>query len=288
MHERTYSRAPHWALLPFVAGILIGLTCSTLLLIRPYAESITNVYIGLPEGEEKRTDFRKLLDELQSYRPIGGIDKLSQQLTTKAPVYYAVLMTDRHLSERLEVLKYTWARDLPAKDIGYFIPAEEELEGDEKVDDEDLHYGEIDSDIGAVVELPTSHLTEIQTLRYICKHKINDTKWFFLSNENIYVKTRALEAYLQQYENMHQMGYLGKPVKRDPIGRVCMPGPGTILSYSAMTALCPKLDACMAMDGKYETECVVGECIRKSFDLQCNKEGHVSLLLMHTQGSFPL
>ena len=267
---------PHWALMPFVAGVMIGLALSTVILIRPYTESITNVYIRLPE-EEQRRDLRKLMDELQPYR-VGGVDRLSQEVTMKDPVYYALIMQDRHSSEQLEVLRDTWAKNVPLKDINFFIPSE----SPEDINDMDFHYGEIESD-HAIVELPHSqHNMEIQVLKYICKHKINDTKWFLIASGDVYIKSNSLENYLRQHEHIHQMSYIGKPLKRDPIGRVCMPGTGAVLSYSALAALCPNLHACAASVGSELEEYVIGACLKQQLDLQCNKEGQVSTSIVCT------
>lgn len=281
-HERAAHVAPHWALLPFVAGVVIGLVLSTAILVRPYTESITNVYIGLSEEDEQqrvlqtyKEDFRKLLRELEPQRwlrdEMAAVEKLSDEVKMKDPVYYAIIMTDRHSSDQVDVLRETWARDVPDKDIGFFLPPEEGVE--REIDEEDVHYGEIGAESGPLVELPSSHLTEFHTLRYICKHKLNETKWFFVANEDVYIKTRSLERYLQPYEGMAGMGYLGKPVRRDPIGRLCMPGPGTVLSYSLLAALCPKIDKCFSMEGSFESECAIGECVNKNLGLQCNREG---------------
>ncbi len=283
-HERTGHGAQHWALLPFVVGVLIGLVLSTAILVRPYTESITNVYISLSEEDEQqrllqtyKEDFKKILRELEPQRLMGDqtacAKKLSNEVSLKDPVYYAIIMTDRHSSDQVEVLRQTWARDIPAKDIGFFLPPEDGVEKEGEVDEEDLHYGEIDTESGTTVELPSSHLTEFHTLRYVCKHKINDTKWFFVANEDVYVKTRSLVHYLHRFEGLPQMGYLGKPVKRDPVGRLCMPGPGTVLSYQTLAELCPKIDQCLAMEGSFKTECTIGECVRKHLDMQCNREG---------------
>ena len=273
VHNRMSSvTKQHWALLPFVTGVIIGLALSTAILLRPYTES--QVYIRLlEEDEDQSVKFSRIIEDLHLQK-VGGIRHLAQEVSVKDPVYYAVVMKDRHSSEQLDVLRNTWTREIPPRRVGFFISAESD-------NDKDLHYGEIntaENQSGSVVELPNSQLLELHALKYVCNHKINHNKWFFISNENIYVKTRSLERYLQQFENVPGMDYLGKPVKRDPIGRVCMPGPGTILSYSALVALCPKLDMCLDGDNDaVKNEIPVGECVRRQLpDLQCNKEGDVS------------
>ena len=40
-------RQVHWALVPFLAGVLIGLAISTAAVVRPHTDYITNVYINL-------------------------------------------------------------------------------------------------------------------------------------------------------------------------------------------------------------------------------------------------
>ena len=40
-------RHVHWALLPFLAGVLIGLAISTAAVVRPHTDYITNIYINL-------------------------------------------------------------------------------------------------------------------------------------------------------------------------------------------------------------------------------------------------
>lgn len=273
VHNRMSSvTKQHWALLPFVTGVIIGLALSTAILLRPYTES--QVYIRLlEEDEDQSVKFRRMIEDLH-FQKVGGIRHLAQEVSVKDPVYYAVVMKDRHSSEQLDVLRNTWTREIPSRRVSFFISAESD-------NDKDLHYGEIntaENQSGSVVELPNSQLLELHALKYVCNHKINHTKWFFISNDNVYVKIRSLERYLQQFENVPGMDYLGKPIKRDPIGRVCMPGPGTILSYSALAALCPKLDMCLDSDNDaVKNEIPVGECVRRQLpDLQCNKEGDVS------------
>lgn len=265
----------HWALLPFVAGVTIGLAVSTLFLVRPSPNSITNVYISLPSVEEddpRLADFRRMVEQLQPRRVEDGVSRLEEEVTTRGPVYYAVVMADRHSAEQLQVLRSTWARDVPHERLNFFIPAESH---DTNSEDYDSHYGEI-SEARQVVELANPALMELQALQFVCRHRLNNTKWFFLSHDDVYVKTHALEEHLQQLENAQAyFGYLGKPVRRDPIGRVCMPGPGVVLSLPTLTRLCPSIDACISTQTESsDSDTVVGECIRGQLpDVQCIKEG---------------
>ena len=223
---------------------------------------------GKSEVEEKLAEVQRLMKELELQPQDDGIGihRLSDELEMKSPVFYAVITSGQQSLDTVKVLNETWAGNIPPTDIAFFV---EGLEGE--VDDQ-LGIHELKSLPKNVKQLISSNLAEVQVLNYICQHKMNSTKWFFIANGDIYVKTHSLESYLMEVDALqYHHGYLGKPVKRDPIGRVCMPGPGSILSYRTMQEVCPKLEQCEKLHSEY----VLGECIRHQLPrLQCNKEGH--------------
>lgn len=299
LHERPLQRAPHWALLPFLVGVLIGLAVSTVILFRPQAASVS-VYVSISNHEEpaQKQDYRKLLDELRlpGLRLGGGATKLREEVDVREPVFYAVVLHERHSASQVEAIRATWAKGVPWESVAFFVPPEESSQGRDggareegeggEEEEEEAHYGEIetakDSTSQAVLELPHGYtygggVAELLTLRHLCKHKLNSTKWFFIASGDVYVKTRALEDHLQPLENLPQFGYLGKPVRRDPVGRVCLPGPGSVLSHAALSRLCPHLQRCVAMarTGMFKTDCVVGECLASQLNLQCYKSSQV-------------
>ena len=256
-----------------MAGVIIGLSISTVALIRaPYnQQSVTNVYVSL--GEEKKmdsfSDFQRLMDEL--HPNAHGVEKLSEELVMKHTLSYVVVMKDSSsLVDRLTLLNNTWAREISHNDITYFIPPKlMKHKTDERADNEE----EIDIALEKnVVALDSSQMKEVLALKHVCREKLNSSKWYFISYDDVYVKTHKLEAYLQQFElAQNQLGYLGKPARKE---QLCLPGPGSVLSFHILSELCPKLDSCMKLQGHIKTEFVLGECIRKLLpDLECNKEG---------------
>lgn len=271
-------------MLPFVAGVIIGLAVSTLLLIRPYTESrsvTNNVYINLGQQRHKFgldprfAEFDRLLEQLHPYGET--IHKLSEEVKIMDPVFYAVVVTDGQSLDNLKAIRNTWAKDIPEADVGFFVPFENTAPMNfEFANKENTNgvEGELYKD-NSIIKLSKSELLEIQTLKFLCDHKLNNTKWFFISYDNVYVKTHVLEKFLLSMEtSQSELSYLGKPIKREPIGRVCMPGPGSVLSYSMLSELCPKLDTCLKLQDHLETECVLGECVRKQLpSVQCVKEG---------------
>ncbi len=282
----------HWALLPFVFGIIIGLSLSTIILIRP-SNVVTKVHIDIfsfKEGAVKETQRIKLprhqdllvMSEIHAggyfETETGRPRLLSDVAAMKEAVYYAVIMTDGQSSEMVETLNITWARDIPKARVSYHVPPSLSLKrGEEKLS----HSMEMNN----VVEVhPTQELREIQVLAYLCEHKINLTKWYYIGYDSAYVRTDELESYLHTLEAIQdQSPYLGKPIKRDS-GRVCLPATGTILSYLALTQLCPKLTYCM--HGHLDPEYALGECIQKQLpNIQCNKEGHPQNLFLKFDGS---
>ena len=275
---------PHWALVPLLAGVLMGMAFSTAVLVRPYAETITtNIYLQLPALDEpvqgtaeRLRELKRMLATLQATRH-SGAEKLAEEVVVKAPVFYAVVMNNRHSSQQLQVLRTTWAAELPKESVGFFIAAEDTLEK-EKEELEDVHYGEItlSESSPSLVELPKSHADfYLDVVSFICKHKVNESKWFFISGDNVYVKPKALETFVQQYENTPSVGYLGRPA---PVGSsgVCMAGPGAMLSFSLLSSLCGRLEACG--EGGGEREEVVGQCLVKELGQRCNNDVQVSII----------
>lgn len=276
------SPARHWAMLPLLMGIVLGLSLSTVILFQPY--NVTNIYIGLPGSEDKEVvdqhrdleqkllDFKKLMEDLHpGYLGPGSRSLLSEEVTLKAAVHYAVIVSEGASSQQVHAVQNTWGKDIPAERIDYYVPPEKkETEGK----GENVNHN--------VTKLASLELVEIQVLRHVCKHRLNTTKWFFIGYDDSYVKVLEMESYLLSLEAVEdQVLYLGKPIKREPIGRICMPGPGSLLSYYVVAQLCPKLDACTRMKGHFETEYILGECIRKQLpDIQCSKDTHFQNLFL--------
>ena len=287
--ERLHAPAvTHWALIPLVAGVILGMAFSSVLLVRPQA-AITNVYLQLPDGggedaSSRLQDLKRMLNSLESARH-SGVEKLAEEVSVKTPVYYAVVMRHRHSSEQLKVLRDTWTRDMARDKVGFFIPVEEEEE--QAVEDgheerEEAHYGEIessDTDPVAVVELQTSHSDfRMDVLAHICRSELNATKWLLLAGDNVYVKPQALETFLQHYENTPSVGYLGRPASSDggrgSSSRACVDGPGIVLSHSVVAELCSKLESCRGSEGGGDG--AVERCMKEQLGRDCSQEVEVS------------
>lgn len=287
-------RGQHWALLPFVTGILVGLSVSTVVLVRPYTEerAFADVHVPLDgfeaEGahsrhfKEKLLKFEEIMEEFHSVGHRGTVQRtLAEEVTMKDPVFYAVILSAQYSSDvMISTLRNTWARDIPDADINYYISSA----GARGSEVQNVETAEKDPNI---IRLSADELDEIQVLEHVCEHKINTTKWFFFGYDMTYVKTRELETYLLSLEaSQEELPYIGKPIKRDPVGRLCLPGPGSLLSYLALTELCPKLNGCMKMEHEVQTECLLGECIRKQLpNVQCAKDGHSQNLFLRFDGN---
>lgn len=268
----------HWALLPFVMGIIAGVTVSTVILVRPYTEQVVtnNVYIldtelsaGEAAGhsqelEDRLLKFERIMEELHPAEHRGaGPRLLADEAKLKDPVHYSVIMSDPS-SDMVDILKNTWARNIAQPNIDYFFPPKTHTSPDA----EDARLSS-----AGVVHLSTEGPHEIQVLQHVCKNQLNSTKWFFFGYDTAYVKTDELESYLLTLEAAQShLPYMGKPVKREPeeLGRLCLPGPGSLLSSLALSQLCPRVGSCMVAE--FVTDCVLGECVRKILpDVECSK-----------------
>lgn len=278
----------HWAVLPFVLGIVVGLSVSTVLLVRPYTEHVvTNVYIDVVGGAGNLLQSKEVRERLQRYEELmrelhpdshlsTGPKLLSEETLMKDPVHYAVMVTQMTpFPDTLDTLSNTWAGGVSENRVSYYLSHRDDTD-----DQGDTKTPKTRSD---VVKLSTEVLDEVQVLKHICKHRLNSTKWFFIGYDTVYVKTQELESYLLTLEDSQdRLPYLGKPVKREPVGRLCLPGPGTVLSYQALTEVCPRLSGCEGMrEEELKTDCALGECVHRLLpDVQCNKEGYPQNLFL--------
>jgi len=276
-----------------VAGIVVGLALSTVILVRPYtAQVVTNVFIDvngaeLPapaavgeysskQVEERLQRFEELMKELHPPHFQGsGPRLLADEVVMKAPVHYAVVMSSKRSAGMMDALRSTWTEELSHDVVTYYVPAANTEAA--------RHLDQDESAPASIVKLSDDKMDEIEVLQHTCRHKLNSTKWFFFGYDTAYVKTRELESYLLSLEAFqHQLSYLGKPVKRESLGRVCLPGPGSILSYPALSELCLTLSGCTDMKDHLQTDCVLGECLLKQLPhIQCSKEGHPTHLFLN-------
>lgn len=233
------------------------------------------ILTGKSPVEARLAEVKRLLGEVEPHHHGNHgqhVMKLSDEVDVRAPVFYAVIVSGPQPLDTVRILNETWAGDLAHNDIAFFVQSQRE------------EIGTVESQALNIHQLTSLNQAEIQVLKYICEHKLNSTKWFFIANDDLYVKAISLERYLLEMDALqYHYGYLGKPIKREPIGRVCMPGPGSILSYRAVEEVCAKIEECEKHTPV--TDCVLGECIRRQVPrLQCNKEGNPHNLFMKFDG----
>lgn len=271
--QRRYT-GQHWALLPFVTGIIVGVSVSTVILVRPYTEQIiTNIYIldSEPNGleshslelEERLSKYEKLMAELHPADQHTGTGPrwLADEVKMKGLVHYSIIMTDlTPAADMVGILQNTWTKDIPQQNVDYYFPPARSPQTDRILN---------------AVQLSSDKLYEIQALNHICAEKVNSTKWYFIGYDTAYVKTLELEEYLLTLDAIQeQLPYMGKPVRREPLpGRLCLPGPGSLLSSLILSQLCDKVSSCAMSELELETDCALGECVSKQLpDVQCNKD----------------
>lgn len=273
----------HWAVLPFVFGVVVGLSLSTVILIWPYTEHVVNNVFKSSShhssqdlDDERLSRFQELMEELHPASKDSsdhGPQSLAEEVSMKRPVHYALVLSVGHLSETLEVLVNTWTGGLSELEVTYFVLPEEEAG--------------VRSKMGSnVVQLSVAQLEsspEIQVLEHVCKNSINTSKWFFFGTDTVYVKTPELESYLQAHEAAAQgvFSYLGRPVKGK--SKACSSGPGSVLSHSALSELCHDLEPCKS--DLLRTGHVLGECLLQQLPHVRECHDAQSLFLKNKRGS---
>ena len=294
-YHRATSPGLHWALIPLLAGILIGVAFSTVFLLQPYT-AVTNVYLELPSPERggggepvpsrlgENGHLQRLLNELGTARGMphsisGSPAKLADEANARGSVHYSIVMSHRHSAEQLKVLKDTWTRDIPSQRVSYYIQSEEKERQKEEHDDE--HYGEIESSEGVIELASTGDDFYTDVVAHMCRNTLNHTKWYLLAGDDVYVKSQELEAKLQKYENLPTFGYLGRRSgEADSGGGECAEGPGVALSHSAFSQLCGVLDSCRKRGEG------IGGCLTKTLGQYCNElESEASFLSLNIHNS---
>ena len=249
----------HWAMVPLLAGVIIGVALSTVFLLQPYP-AVTNLYLELPGEEGRGAELRQLLRDMEAAHgaPSDGRspEELADEADVRAPVYYAVIMNSRHSADQLKVLEETWTRGVPRARISFFIQSERG-EREEREKEEDGHYGEIDTSDSVVELAGTSPDCNTEVVSHVCREQLNHTKWYLIAGDDVYVKWSELETLLQRYENSPGYGYLGR--KRVDGG--CVEEAGIILSQSVLHELCELLDTCGD----------IGRCLTETLGHSCNQ-----------------
>ncbi len=281
----------HWALLPFVVGIVVGLSVSTVLLFRPPSTEyvVTNVYITDPAAPEdkklsdKMQRFEELMRELHPAEAMGtGPKTLAEEVPMKEAVHYSVIMSKKRppgSGDSMETLKHTWTGDVPQQMVTFYTPTS--YQHDEKINSQATQKPP------SIVELSAEEPNEIQVLRHVCEHNINVSKWFYMGYDSAYVKAQELEAFLLTFEAFQgQLSYMGRPVQKEGQDtRVCLSGPGSILSYQVLSQLCHRLTECTKMETT-EMDSVLGQCVRKLLpDVECSKEERPQQLFLWYNGA---
>ena len=105
-----------------------------------------------------------------------------------------------------------------------------------------------------ILQLPSRNfppsVQTVKTLQYLHKHHMNTYSWFVVVSTETYVNGRLLGSYLSKI-NSEEKVYLGRPPinaaedmargKLVPHERICVGGPGLVLSRAAMHALVPAI-----------------------------------------------
>ena len=107
-----------------------------------------------------------------------------------------------------------------------------------------------------IFQLPSGNLPPsvqtLKTLQYLHRHHMNTYSWFVVVSTETYVNGQLLGSFLSKI-NSEENVYLGRPpingaedtarAKLAPHERICVGGPGLVLSRAAMHTLVPTIDS---------------------------------------------
>ena len=216
-------------LLPFVVGIVCGLSVSSVFLLLPasvHRRGSSDGTLGTGNGPLVGLKDPQLLQ--QFYLQQNRIADLSREVELMEPLYYGVLVSD---VEQMRLVRETWAGE---REVEFFLPV-----GDDSRPELEPGPSRVVRLNGAVDQ----HSLHYKAIGHICDKKINGSKHFFLSTDRVYVNTDAMELYLANTERPGER-YEGLPEM--DAGGVCSPEAGVVLSRSSMLRVCGALEECSA------------------------------------------
>nr|XP_002131640.1 chondroitin sulfate synthase 1-like [Ciona intestinalis] len=127
-------------------------------------------------------------------------------------------------------------------------------------------------------------------LQHICTHHINDFEWFVRADDDVYMRVELLKQFLTQIdaEKMIYMGQPGHgvPEVRDRLGlhghNFCMGGPGVFFNRKTLKALCPHISQCINDVVSGEEDVEIGRCVTAHLHIECTHAWETLKLFYHS------
>ena len=269
---------------PFTLGIFSGtlITAFLCLALKSIDEEKGTVLISDPGARGRDAVRMPPAVHVQDEEGFQGQD----QLQPRKLVSYNVVSSREALKTRGVAIFRTWGGSLKSElDMYLFPPAMEE----------EINYAlkrrmPIIS-LGSKKTFEPTKETDDQgvfrTLTDICNKKVGSYQWFVKLQDDIYLRTQKLEMLLSSLNSSEPL-FIGHSVtpmgqERDELGfkegeNYCLEA-GYVLSWRALSLLCPVLPICRENAKSVNQDVEVARCIRTYVGANCTTSNEVSVFI---------
>lgn len=208
---------------------------------------------------------------------------LSHEFHTKQFLLAGIMTAEKFLDSRASVVYNTWGKTVSGK-VLFFA-------GNETGKAHDLPL----VSLRGVDDSYPPQRKSLMMLKYMHDNYIDQFEWFMRSDDDVYVRTEKLEAFLRTFDSSKDL-FIGQAGvgARDERGRLglgpkdnfCMGGPGMIMSRTVLKKLAPHLEYCLENLLSYHEDVEVGRCVRRFVGVSCTWAIEVSWQGFRDQGHF--
>jgi len=217
---------------PYVVGLMTGVILSTLVLFRPDAQYVNNVYVMISVESDQTIKTEKFLSEdiYRIERKSSHPQLLSDEIKIKQLINYVVIRDSIYNKE--EVNEQLWELDVAKLNI--FVPTGKPgSDGKVEIISKSTTVAYFHSDV--------QQLSPLVVLWRVCKGVLKQSHWIFFGPSSVYINAHGLESYITQLDSSKPLWLSGLA----PDNKTCVWNSGIVFSYSALKLVCPAVSSCI-------------------------------------------
>lgn len=198
---------------------------------------------------------------------IGRPNGIKQELHTKGFIFIAVMTSEKYMNTRARGVWDTWGRRVPGR-LLFFTGRTKQT------DWKDLPVIRLDVEDDAYPPQRKS----FTMLKYVYKNFLERYEWFIRADDDVYMRTDRLGAYLKRLDSSDDI-VIGQPgvghkVEIGMLGlgkndNFCLGGPGIIMTSNVLRKMGPHLLICLNETASFHEDVEIGRCIRRFAGAMC-------------------
>ena len=265
-----YSPPVCQSLLKLIMGLVIGfMLCSILrsyLFLNHYDLCLMNRLESTMELESKYSPIVEIIDKLKS--------------NSRAKLFVGVMTAQKFIDSRAYHIFNTWGQFCKVC-IAFFTSSS---------------YFKLTHSSLPVISLPTvddsypPQKKSFLMFKFMHDHFIDHFEWFLRADDDVYVNTERLEAFLSKLNssmpyfigqtglgNKEEMNHLNLGANEN----FCMGGPGIVISSATLRLLAPHIQYCLKHLESTHEDVEIGRCIQRFVKVSCTWSYEMQTIFFH-------